>query len=280
MCGRYATTRSAVDLAALFDAVDETEGVLTPDYNVAPTDPVPIVRNVPQRRLSVARWGLLPAWAEAPKRAAPAAEGPERAAPAAEGAERAAPGAEGPERAAPAAGGRRGTPARGRPSRINARAETVATNSAFAAAFRRHRCLVPADGWYEWCRTGDGRGKQPYFMTPGDGGVLVFAGLCATSSTGVLTCCVLTTAALGELAGVHDRMPLMLPPARWERWLSGPDPQDLLAPPSEKFLAALEIRPVGPAVGNVRNDGPHLIDPVPVTPLSNFDVQPTDLTLF
>ena len=243
MCGRYATTRSAADLAALFDAADETEGGLAPDYNVAPTDPVPIVRCVPQRRLSVARWGLVPAWAD---------------------------------------GGRGGSApgARGRASRINARAETVATTSAFAAAFRRHRCLVPADGWYEWCPTGEGRGKQAYFMTPGDGAVLAFAGLCATSSAGVLTSCVLTTAAVGELARVHDRMPLMLPPARWSQWLSGPDPQALLAPPAAELLAALEIRPVGPAVGDVRNDGPHLIDPVSVTPLSQFDVQPTDLTLF
>ncbi|GAA5183502.1 SOS response-associated peptidase [Rugosimonospora acidiphila] len=257
MCGRYATTRNATDLAAIFDAADETDEALAADYNVAPTDPVPIVRSEPERRLSVARWGLVPSWADGP-----------------------------------AAGGRR------QPLRINARAETVATNGAFARAFRRHRCLVPADGWYEWRRTEDGRGKQAYFMTPRDGGVLAFAGLCATSSAGRLTCAVVTTAAVGDLALVHDRMPLLLPPDRWGQWLSAPvasgrgddtarpdehsamEPESLLAVPPAAFLDALEIRPVGPAVGDVRNDGPDLIDRVVVTPLRVFDVEPTDLTLF
>ncbi len=263
MCGRYATTRSTTDLAALFDATDETEGVLAPDYNVAPTDPVPIVRSGPRRRLSVARWGLVPAWADAPERQARGSGQPRRA-----------------------------------PLMINARAETVATSGAFARAFRRHRCLVPADGWYEWRRTEDGRGRQAYFMTPRDGRVLAFAGVCATSSAGQLTCSVVTTGSVGDLALVHDRMPLLLPPQRWDEWLSAavatadnddsalPDkhqalnPDALLALPSIEFLEALEIRPVGPAVGDVRNDGPGLIEPVAVTPLRVFDVEPTDLTLF
>jgi putative SOS response-associated peptidase YedK len=174
----------------------------------------------------------------------------------------------------------------------------VATNGAFAHAFRRHRCLVPADGWYEWRRREDGRGKQAYFMTPRDGSVLAFAGLCATSSAGGLSCSVVTTAAVGELAAVHDRMPLLLPADRWSQWLTAPlagpgngdsaqseghrefDPGLLLALPPIEFLDALEIRSVGPAVGDVRNDGPDLIRRVAVTPLSNFDVEPTDLTLF
>jgi putative SOS response-associated peptidase YedK len=269
MCGRYATTRTATDLASIFDASDETDGVLAPDYNVAPTDPVPIVRSGPQRRLSVARWGLVPAWADAPG----------------------------------VAEGRAGPGARRKALRINARAETVATNSAFARAFRRHRCLVPADGWYEWRRTEDGRGKQAYFMTPRDGAVLALAGICATSSAGELTCSVVTTASVGDLALVHDRMPLLLPADRWDQWLSGPiasapiasaenddatqsdkyqafSPEALLALPPIEFLDALEIRPVGPAVGDVRNDGPHLIARTAVTPLRVFDVEPTDLTLF
>jgi putative SOS response-associated peptidase YedK len=284
MCGRYATTRTATDLASIFDAADETEGVLAPDYNVAPTDPVPIVRSGQQRRLSVARWGLVPAWADAPGAPEP----------------------------------RAGAGARRKALRINARAETVATSSAFARAFRRHRCLVPADGWYEWRRTEDGRGKQAYFMTPRDGAVLALAGICATSSAGELTCSVVTTASVGDLALVHDRMPLLLPADRWDQWLSGPvasapiasapiasgpvasapiasgkngdstqsdkyqafSPEQLLALPPIEFLDALEIRPVGPAVGDVRNDGPHLTDRVAVTPLRVFDVEPTDLTLF
>jgi putative SOS response-associated peptidase YedK len=249
VCGRYATTRSAVDLAELFGAEDETGGVLAPDYNVAPTDPVPVVRSRPDRRLSVARWGLVPAWA------------------------------------ADASGAAR---------RINARAETAATASAYARAFRRRRCLIPADGWYEWRRTPDGRGKQAYFMTARDGAVLAFAGLAATSATGVLTCCVVTTAAVGELALVHDRMPLLLAPDRWDGWLAPGrpahrgsadehellDPEVLLAPPSRALLDGLEIRPVGPAVGDVRNDGPDLVRRVPAAPLDVSDVEPADLTLF
>jgi putative SOS response-associated peptidase YedK len=252
VCGRYATTRSAADLAELFEAEDDTGGVLAPDYNVAPTDPVPVVRRRPELRLGVARWGLVPAWSTDDRSAA---------------------------------------------RRINARAETVATTSAFARAFRRRRCLIPADGWYEWRRTPDGRRKQAYFMTPRDGRVLAFAGLSATSGTGVLTCAIVTMAAIGDLTLVHDRMPLVLPPERWDDWLGYDradvsvtdarpgdhrllDPAVLLAPPPARLLAGLEIRPVGPAVGDVRNDGPELVHRISVTPLRDLDVEPTDLTLF
>jgi putative SOS response-associated peptidase YedK len=249
MCGRYATTRSTADLAALFEAVDETGGELVPDYNVAPTDPVPIVRvtSAGHRAVSVARWGLVPAWAKDPR------------------------------------GGAR---------MINARAERVAQAPAFARAFSRRRCLVPADGWYEWRAPESGRGrKQAYFMTPRDGAGLAFAGLWSVWGSGpdrLITCSVVTMAALSDLTAVHDRMPLVLPPARWSAWLAGPaDPTALLAPPAEEILAGLEIRPVGPAVGDVRNDGPDLVARVstdgnqgPMTLSGAGDVQPTDLTLF
>jgi len=132
MCGRYATTRSEADLSDLFDALDVTEG-LGPSWNVAPTDPVPVVR-VSQSRdarvLDSARWGLVPPWA---------------------------------------------TDLRGGARMINARAETVATSPAFAPSFTRRRCLVPADGWYEWVRAG--QRKQAFYMTPADGSALAFAGL-------------------------------------------------------------------------------------------------------
>ncbi|MEW2440894.1 SOS response-associated peptidase [Micromonospora marina] len=218
MCGRYATTRSAADLSAIFESADETGGV-TPDYNVAPTDPVPLVRLAPEghRLLSLGRWGLLPQWSRS---------------------------------------------ASGAARMINARAETVATSRAYAPSFARRRCLVPADGWYEWVRLADG-GRQPYFMTPRDGSVLAFAGIWSVwESAGVsrLTFSVLTTSAVGELAEVHDRMPLLLSPERWAGWL-GPaeEPAELLTPPDAGLLAGLEIRPVSRAVGDVRNDGPELI---------------------
>jgi putative SOS response-associated peptidase YedK len=214
MCGRYATTRSQIDLATLFEATDESVERLVPDYNVAPTDPVPIVRSTTAGRvLSVARWGLLPHWARDARTAA---------------------------------------------RMINARAETVATSSAFAPSFAQRRCLVPADGWYEWLKLPD-RGRQAYFMTTVNGAVLAFAGMW-TRWQDRLTCAIVTTAAVGDLAKVHDRMPLLLPPDRWARWLrESADPEHLLAPPPDAYVAALEIRPVGPAVGDVRNDGPSLI---------------------
>ncbi len=87
----------------------------------------------------------------------------------------------------------------------------------------------------------------------------------------------LTTAALGELAEVHDRMPLLLPPQQWAGWLgTAGDPAELLAPPPLDWLAGLEIRPVGPAVGDVRNDGPQLTARVP----STQPTTPEDMTLF
>jgi putative SOS response-associated peptidase YedK len=225
VCGRYATTRRAADLAALFEAADATGG-LAPRYNLAPTDPAPLVSQAGGgRELGVGRWGLLPHWATDRR-----------------------------------AGGM-----------INARAETVVTSPAYAASFARRRALVPADGWYEWQRV-DGTTRQAYFMTPADGSVLAFAGIWSRwRDHRLVTFCVVTTAATGALARVHDRMPLLLPPADWDRWLTGGpggEAATLLRPPPAALLAKLEVRPVGPTVGNVRNDGPELVarvDPLPAT---------------
>ena len=246
MCGRYATTRSAADLSDFFEAYDDTS-VLEAYFNVAPTDPVPMVR-MSQRRgarvLGTARWGLVPPWAN---------------------------------------------DVRGGARMINARSETVATSRAFAPSFVRRRCLVPADGWYEWVR--DGREKQAYYMTPADGSVLAFAGLWSPWGSGsepLITCSVLTTAALSGLARVHDRMPLIMPADRWETWLAGGgDPDVLLSPQTADVLASVEIRPVGAAVGNVRNNGPDLVARIAEKPVSRNGGtapdqvgNPTELTLF
>jgi putative SOS response-associated peptidase YedK len=155
---------------------------------------------------------------------------------------------------------------------INARAETVATSSAFAASFARRRCLIPADGWFEWVR--DGKRRQAYYMTPLDGGPLAFAGIWSVwGPEAVLTCSIITTGAVGGLTRVHDRMPLILPPERWAGWLAGGgDAAAQLAPLSAEALAGIELRPVRPDVGNVRNNGPELITaPVP---------EPVEATLF
>jgi putative SOS response-associated peptidase YedK len=166
---------------------------------------------------------------------------------------------------------------RGAARMINARAETVATTRAYATSFASRRCLVPADGWYEWVRRSP-KERQPYFMTRPDGGVLAFAGLWTVWGDRLLTCTIVTTAAVGELAAVHDRMPLVLAPEHWRDWLDGDAARasTLLTPPRPEALQPLEVRPVGAAVGDVRNDGPRLIERVPTEPVE----RPRDLTLF
>jgi putative SOS response-associated peptidase YedK len=169
---------------------------------------------------------------------------------------------------------------------INARAETVATSRAFATSYARRRCLIPADGWYEWVRrdgAGARAGKQAYFMTRPDGGPLVFAGLWTVWGEGpaqLLTCSIVTTPAVGDLALVHNRMPLVLPDHRWPGWLAGPAEPALLAPTPEDYVAGLEIRPVGAAVGDVRNDGPELVSRVPAPPLGAPPDESVPLSLF
>jgi putative SOS response-associated peptidase YedK len=165
-------------------------------------------------------------------------------------------------------GKRRGAPL------INARRETVASSPAFRAAFARRRCLVPADGYYEWQPTG-GKGKQAWYLTSRDGAPLAMAGLYEVrrDDDGVSrwTCTVLTTSAPDELGQIHDRTPLLVPREQWARWL---DPavehpgEDLLVPGTPGVLDAW---PVGPAVGNVRNDGPELVEPL----AAQEPVQPT-----
>lgn len=159
---------------------------------------------------------------------------------------------------------------RGAAGRINARAETVADAPSFRSAFARRRCLVPADGWYEWVRTGSAR--QVYFMTPYDGGGLAFAGLWeAWGDPPLLTVTILTAPAVGPLAAVHHRMPLVLPREWYAGWLDGthPEPERLLAPTPAALVAGLEVRPVGSRVGAVSSAGPDLVrrqepDPVPL----------------
>jgi putative SOS response-associated peptidase YedK len=254
MCGRYASIKAPADLADEFHAVDATEGV-EPDYNVAPTkNIVAVVERHPrdaegtpdpdtvERSLRVVKWGLVPYWAKDPK------------------------------------GGAR---------MINARSESAAEKPAFRRALASRRCLIPADGWYEWQRGEDH--KQPYYTHYADGRSLALAGLweywkpkddpnghdlmardlTAQYPDGLVTAAVLTTAAVGPLAQVHDRMPLVLPPSAWDTWLD-PDrsPDDdavaaLLAPASAELVARMELRPVSPLVNNVRNNGPELVEELP-----------------
>ncbi|KAA0014445.1 SOS response-associated peptidase [Billgrantia pellis] len=106
---------------------------------------------------------------------------------------------------------------------INARVETVATSGYFKNAFSRHRCLIPADGWFEWISTETG--KQPHFLTRTDREPFAFAGIYAEREDGSLGCAILTEPARGAAAEVHDRMPLILDTASVEPWLD-PDLTD------------------------------------------------------
>jgi len=146
--------------------------------------------------------------------------------------------------------------------RINARVETVAGSPAFRAAFARRRCIMPADGFYEWDHA-----RQPWFITRADGAPLAMAGLWEAWSAGegpvVRTCAVITTPANELVAAVHDRMPAILDDVHYDAWLdAGHDDTEglrrLLRPAPEDLLVRY---PVTTRVNNVRNDGPELIEP-------------------
>ncbi len=151
---------------------------------------------------------------------------------------------------------------------INARAETVATTNAYRRAFRKRRCIIPADGFYEWKVVPGQKAKQPMYIHRPDDEPMAFAGLWEVwrnpevPGDELHSCTVITGAANEKMAEVHDRMPIMLPPSAWETWLDpGVDDLDVLG----KFLVPapselIELRPVSTEVNNVRNTGAHLVD--------------------
>jgi putative SOS response-associated peptidase YedK len=156
------------------------------------------------------------------------------------------------------------------PPLINARAETLQSQPAFAESFRARRCLIPADGFYEWRR--DERGKTPVWVSRADGDLFAFAGIWATlpmrDGSGELHSCAIVTCEPNELIRpIHDRMPVILEPEREPDWLDPARSEDellgLLVPAPSGLLA---VREVGDAVNDVRDDGPHLIEARPQEP--------------
>lgn len=146
---------------------------------------------------------------------------------------------------------------------INARAESVADKPAYRAAFKRRRCLIPADGFYEW--RAEAGGKQPYYIHRRDGQPLAFAGLWEHWDKGeapLETCTIITTTANADLTGLHDRMPVILEPSDWEAWLhDGQNPlllESLLRPLPD---GELTLRRVSREVNKPVHDGPQLIAP-------------------
>jgi putative SOS response-associated peptidase YedK len=250
MCGRYASSRQPEDLVEEFEIRGSELPNLEPDWNVAPTKEVYAVverppggekEAVPERQLRVLTWGLVPFWAKDPS-----------------------------------VGNRM----------INARMETVSEKPAYRRAFEKRRAILPADGYFEWYpteeRTKAGKPrKQPYFIRPTDGGVLAMAGLYEIWRDPAKddddptrfrwTCTVLTTSAEDSLGHIHDRMPLMLTPDRYDEWL---DPrrsgkEDLLALLEPAAPGRLEAFPVSTLVSNVRNNGPELVVPLPLEGLGD-----------
>lgn len=150
---------------------------------------------------------------------------------------------------------------------FNARAETLTTSPAFRDAFKRKRCLVPVDGFYEWKR--EGTLRQPYRISRADGRPLALAGLWAgwrdpATEQVRRTFTIVTTSPNDAMSALHDRMPVIVPEEAWARWLE-PEPTDPgelqgLLTPSDAI--ELEIRAVSRLVNDVRNDGPELIEPI------------------
>lgn len=147
-------------------------------------------------------------------------------------------------------------------STINARAETVASKPTFRAAFRQRRCLIPADGFYEWQVRPDAATKQPWFISLKEGGSLAFAGLwehwISPEGEALESCCIIVTGANALMRSIHDRMPVILDPACWDTWID-PETHDanvlqaLLQPyPAD----ALTAWPVSMQVNNPRHDTP------------------------
>ncbi|HEY7526723.1 MAG TPA: SOS response-associated peptidase [Candidatus Limnocylindria bacterium] len=228
MCGRFAQPRSPEELARLFRAT--AVGTLDGDrFNVAPTDPVSaVVEHHGERLVDTFRWGLVPFFADGPKARAPL---------------------------------------------INARAETVETSRTFRAAFARRRCIVPADAFYEWRRhrdpaTGRRVRSEPFAIRLRSDEPMAFAGIWAiwrdpATAQRLYSLAIITGQPNELVAGVHDRMPVILHPDDWDAWLDEGARPGELRPLLRPYPAdALRMYAVSPAVNNVRSQGVELLLPL------------------
>lgn len=230
MCGRFALTQPPEAISALFQVADLE--AFPPRYNIAPTQPIVMVRgrsvddpperpgsNLPDRKSLLVRWGFMPGWLKDPK---------------------------------------------GFPLLLNARAETAIEKATFRAAMRHRRTLIPASGFYEWRRGPKGTRPEPYWIRPRHGGAMAFGGLMETWSSNdgseIDTGCVLTTDANGLLSPIHHRMPVVIHPEDFTRWLDckHQEPRaivDLMRPISDDYFEAI---PISDAVNKVANASPDI----------------------
>ncbi len=224
MCGRFVQKTPLGEIRVLFETANPVPNA-PPHYNAAPTQDLAVVRYNPhsrERALDLLRWGLVPLWAKDPSFGARC---------------------------------------------INARAEGIEAKPAFRDAFQRRRCLVPSDGFYEWQKQG---GKtQPYAIVPEEGGLFAFAGLWERwknpADGSILRSFAIVTGLPNALTRpIHERMPVILPKAAWPLWLgeaeASPDQLHALLSPYPAEL--MRAYPIGPAVGNVKNDEPGLLAPI------------------
>ncbi|MFA9445881.1 SOS response-associated peptidase [Egicoccus sp. AB-alg6-2] len=152
---------------------------------------------------------------------------------------------------------------------INARIESVATSKMFADAFQRRRCLVPADGFYEWQSLPEEDRKQPFHLADPDGEPLAFAGIWTVwrdpqvdDAEPLFSTAIVTTAASGEMERLHERMPVMLPRNLWRDWLTATEDEapHLLEAVTALGPPRLTATPIVDRVNNVRNEGPELLE--------------------
>jgi putative SOS response-associated peptidase YedK len=219
MCGRFIIHTPSEDLQLLFELV-ETPPVMPPRYNVAPSQPIPVVRlERGARRLAQLQWGLIPLWMkEAPS-----------------------------------------------PPPINARGETIDEKPMYRDAFQRRRCLIPANGFYEW--QAKGKAKQPYLIREHNAGVFAMGGVWerwrSPQGKDLETVAIVTTNANAKLQALHDRMPLILGHDDWTAWL---DPKSDLVLVKSLIRSApdesLITFPVSPRVNAVANDDASLIEEI------------------
>ena len=220
MCARYVITSPPDAIRALFGYRELPN--FPPRYNVAPTQPIPVVRIIDgERQFALVRWGFIPAWVKDPKKFS---------------------------------------------LLVNARGESALDKPTFRNAMWRRRCLVPADGFYDWR---SGAPKRPYFVRAAkSGGPLAFAGLWETwtgpNGEEVDTAAIVTTRANNTLAPIHDRMPVIVPPEAFELWLDcrnvdAETAAALIAPAPEDMLECYEVTT---AVNRVANDDASLVAPL------------------
>lgn len=238
MCGRFFLATPGAQVAEIFglDPAQPILAALRPRYNIAPAQDVLVVRHAPGKD-ATAREAALMRWGLVPRWAKSLDDGLRT---------------------------------------INARGESVDIKPTFRSAFRKRRCLIPADGFYEWKRL-DERNKQPMAIRAG-GGPFAMAGLweswrppegVASGGDGagaeLETCTIITTEAAPGIRDIHERMPLILRPEQYEAWLSaeGDTPQgvDRLKALIHPFTGELKSTPISRAVNSPRNDGPELLKP-------------------